>query len=142
MEKQKKKISKKAVVICSIVLAVLLIVGGVFTYKYVTRERLYTFDEITNGLSEQVSYVVDADGVLTQGEIDEKCERYNRVDFVKVDENEINAWHGYSMGGELMSHLLFYDKSNNVLFEINEFRYAFVLVYVDGVLNDYQMTNL
>ncbi len=139
MEKQKKKISKKAVVICSVVLAVVLIAGGVFTYKYVTRERLYTFDEITNGLSEQVSYVVDADGVLTQGEIDEKCERYNRVDFVKVDEDDIDEWYGM---GDIINHLLFYDKGNNLLFETFETRYGFVSVYVNKVLNDYRMTNL
>ena len=139
MEKQKKKISKKAVVICSVVLAVVLIAGGVLTYKYVTRERLYTFDEITNGLSEQVSYVVDADGVLTQGEIDEKCERYNRVDFVKVDEDDIDEWYGM---GDIINHLLFYDKGNNLLFETFETRYGFVSVYVNKVLNDYRMTNI
>ena len=70
MEKQKKKLNKKTVVICSVVLVV-LVVGEVLIYKLATREKLYTFDEITNGLSEQVSYVVDAEGVLAQEEIDE-----------------------------------------------------------------------
>ena len=82
MEKQKKKLNKKTVVICSVVLVV-LVVGGVLIYKLATREKLYTFDEITNGLSEQVSYVVDADGDLTQEEIDEIYERYKTLYFVE-----------------------------------------------------------
>ena len=140
MEKTKKRLSKKTVIIGSVVLAVVLVVGGVFIYKYATREKLYTFDEITQGLSEQVSYVVDADGELTQEEIDEVYERYKRVDFVKVDENDIDEWYG--MGGEIMSHLLFYDTSNNLLFETFESRYARVSVYLNKVLNDYRVTNL
>ena len=84
--------------------------------------------------------MVDADGELTQEEIDEVYERYKRVDFVKVDENDIDEWYG--MGGEIMSHLLFYDTSNNLLFETFESRYARVSVYLNKVLNDYRVTNL
>ena len=138
MEKQKKKLSKKAVVICSVVLVV-LVVGEVLIYKLATREKLYTFDEITNGLSEQVSYVVDAEGVLAQEEIDEIYDRYQRVNYARINENDIDEWYGI---GDVTRHLVFYDTSNELLFEIFETRYSFVTMDINGVFNDYNMINI
>ena len=135
MEKQKKKLSKKAVVICSVVLVV-LVVGGVLIYKLATREKLYTFDEITNGLSEQVSYVVDADGDLTQEEIDEIYERYKTLYFVELTEENLIPWNGI---GEITNHLLFYDNNDILLFSISKRRYSCLSVLENGNEFDYQM---
>ena len=77
MEKQMKKLSKKAVMIGSIVLAVVLVVGGVIgllvhkNTRPTDPDKIYTFDEITMGLSQKVSRVVDIDNEWTEEEIDE-----------------------------------------------------------------------
>ena len=135
MEKTKKKLSKKAVIIGSVVLAVVLVVGGVFIYKYTAREKLYTFDEITQGLSEQVSYVVDADGELTQEEIDEIYERYKRVSYLKKDEEEQTE----TIKGRIdrKRQLKFYDDNNNQLFDISEYTYGIVYLHSEDEYNKY-----
>ena len=127
MEKQKKKLSKKAVVICSVVLVV-LVVGGVLIYKLATREKLYTFDEITNGLSEQVSYVVDADGDLTQDKIDETYELFKSVYYLEDNLVENIQWiHGRI---DKLCVLDFYDENNNLLFEISAYSCNRVIVNI------------
>ena len=128
MEKQKKKISKKAVVICSVVLAVVLIAGGVLTYKYVTRERLYTFDEITQGLSKQVSYVEDNDHKLSQKEIDLLYESYKHYKYKSVDRSN----------GDFLHCLVFYDNQGNALFSIVKFdRYGIIIVNINEMRHRY-----
>ena len=138
MEKTKKRLSKKTVIIGSVVLAVVLVVGGVFIYKYTAREKLYTFDEITQGLSEQVSYVVDADGELTQEEIDEIYERYKRGYFVELTEKNVSPLTGI---GEITNHLLFYDNNNTLLFEIYKRRYSCLSEIQNECRTDYQVVN-
>ena len=135
MEKTKKRLSKKTVIIGSVVLAVVLVVGGVFIYKYTAREKLYTFDEITQGLSEQVSYVVDADGELTQEEIDEIYERYKRVSYLKKDEEEQTE----TIKGRIdrKRQLKFYDDNNNLLFDISEYTYGIVYLHSEDEYNKY-----
>ena len=135
METKKKKLSKKAVIIGSVVLAVVLVVGGVFIYKYTAREKLYTFDEITQGLSEQVSYVVDADGELTQEEIDEVYERYKRVDYSEQKETEIKIIKG---DNPLRSHLKFYNDDDEFLFEVFENMYS-CKIYFENSQVDYEI---
>ena len=138
MEKTKKRLSKKTVIIGSVVLAVVLVVGGVFIYKYATREKLYTFDEITQGLSEQVSYVVDADGELTQEEIDEVYERYKKGYFVELTEDTVDSWVGI---GEAQHQLLFNDKDNNILFKIIDRRYSCISIAINTEWYDYKIVN-
>ena len=122
MEKTKKKLSKKAVIIGSVVLAVVLVVGGVFIYKYTAREKLYTFDEITQGLSEQVSYVEDYNHNLSQEQIDRLYGSYKNYKYARVDETN----------GDFSHCLVFYDNQGNKLFFIDEFdRYGMIIVEIN-----------
>ena len=147
MEKQKKKLSKKAVVICSIVLVVLVVGGviGMLVHKN-TRptdpDKIYTFDEVTMGLSTKVSYVVDSDSVLTQKEIDELY-RYSRETYYHY--SDINKTKIVSSGSisfeapEEMNHLLYYDENNNRLFDIIEHRYGIYCIGINGEYIFYQI---
>ena len=138
MEKQKKKISKKAVVICSIALAAVLIAGGLFTYKYVTRERLYTFDEITQGLSKQVSYVVEEEHVLNQARLDAFYEKYGNADFKERIISEEEILYAFNAANEIIHHYVFYDVNDKILFDFYERRYT-VEISCNGIDTEYSI---
>ncbi len=135
METKKKKLSKKAVIIGSVVLAVVLVVGGVFIYKYATREKLYTFDEITQGLSEQVSYVVDADGEWKQEVIDKTYDKYKDFYYLRNIVDEQRVMNAVSGANYAKYSLICYDKDNDFLFKITERTYT-IDIYVNG--SDYE----
>ena len=141
MEKPKKKLSKKSVIICSVILAVVLAVGGavgVIIHKNslpINPDKIYTFDEVTMGLSKKISYAVDKESVLTQEEINEIWDRYKSVKFVTA---EVDEWYGL---GDVTSHLLFYDKNDKLLFEIYETRYSFITITYKSSFYDFQMIN-
>ena len=148
MEKQKKKISKKAVVICSIALAAVLIAGGVVgviihnNKRPVDPDKIYTFDEVTMGLADKVSYVVDSNNVMTQEEIDEI---YKHCKEIYYHYSDINKTKRVSSGitmievPEQMSCLLFYDENNYKLFEIIHYRYGLYSIGINGEHIIYQI---
>ena len=143
METKKKKLSKKTVIIGSIILAVVLAVGSIVGVIIHNREpqkgKEYTLEEISHGLSKKVSYIVDKDNVLTQEERDEIYDRYKTRHFLVVCEEEIPWWEGL---GEITSHLLFYDENDKFLFEIYETQYSFITIPYKGTIYNFQMVNV
>ena len=127
MEKQMKKLSKKAVMIGSIVLAVVLVVGGVIgllvhkNTRPTDPDKIYTFDKITMGLSQKVSRVVDIDNELTEEEIDELYRHCMEIHYHYSDINNtkfVSSGMEYFEVPEITGRLLFYDENGKELFKI------------------------
>ena len=159
MEKPKKKLSKKSVIICSVILAVVLAVGGavgVIIHKNslpINPDKIYTFDEVTMGLSKKVSYAVEKENVSTPDQVSkllvqEKIEEYNKCYYVYSDyantkevvfngKKYIEYWPDT---GVLMHHLVFYDKNDNYIFETYEHSYGYIHVHIKGKDNDITYT--
>ena len=149
METKKKKLSKKAVIIGSVVLAVVLVVGvvvGVIIHKNarpIDPDKVYTFDEVTMGLSKKISYAVERECVSTPDQasellVKERINEYKSCYYVYSDE-ALRSDNFLFSPGTLISHLVFYDKNDKYIFETFEYSYGYVRVIINGEHSLYQV---
>ena len=117
---------KKAAIVFGIAFLIFSVVlCSYFNYR---RNYLYTFEEITEGLSENVRYISTVDDEMTQKEIDELYNDYKMIHYIRSDVNK----------GDKMSELLFYDENNTLLFKIAKYRYSKIVVDINGKKIIYQ----
>ena len=134
MEKTKKRLSKKTVIIGLVVLAVMLVGYGLLYYFaniWEPKEKeKFTFEQITQGLSEKVDHVEYEESKITEEEKEIYRTALSKHNYVKTKGTG---------SGELELKVLFYDESNNLLYYVKMYRYGFIFIKGDEFKGTYHM---
>ena len=135
MEKTKKRLSKKTVIIGLVVLAVMLVGYGLLYYFaniWEPKEKeKFTFEQITQGLSEKVDHVEYEGITRTQEEIENYYDTLVTHYYVRTSDTG---------SGELEFKVLFYDENNNLIFFVNVYGYGFIFIQANEYTGTYHFS--
>ena len=91
----------------------------------------FTYEQITQGLSEKVDHVEYEESKLIEEEKERYCTALSKHNYFKIKDTG---------SGELQVKVLFYDESDNLLYYVKMYRYGFIFIKGDDFKGTYYMS--